>query len=130
MSINAPFDEMEPSSYCLIKITSTKSRGAMIPIAAEGVTVRQTAMSCTWGRQGSGHEARINVTSFTKQIHSKLRLLILCLLISDEMIKFSWFQCSNVDWIQHTRVKYIYTDVQMTSCLVWVVMRSPCLLFT
>lgn len=43
----APFDEIVPSSYCLTKITSTKSRGAMIPIAAEGVTVRQMEMSCT-----------------------------------------------------------------------------------
>lgn len=47
MSHYAPFDEMVPSSYCLIKITSTKSRGAMIPIAAEGVTVRQIEVSCT-----------------------------------------------------------------------------------
>lgn len=46
MSLYAPFDEMVPSSYCLTKITSTKSRGAMIPIAAEGVTVRQMEMSC------------------------------------------------------------------------------------
>lgn len=41
----APLDEIVPSSYRLIKITSTKSRGAMIPIAAEGVTVRQIEMS-------------------------------------------------------------------------------------
>lgn len=47
MSHYEPFDEMVPSSYCLTKITSTKSRGAMIPIAAEGVTVRQIEMSCT-----------------------------------------------------------------------------------
>lgn len=47
MSHYAPFDEMVPSSYCLTKITSTKSRGAMIPIAAEGATVRQIEMSCT-----------------------------------------------------------------------------------
>lgn len=46
MSLYAPFEEMVPSSYCLTKITSTKSRGAMMPIAAEGVTVRQTEMSC------------------------------------------------------------------------------------
>lgn len=37
---------MVPSSYFLTKITSTKSRGAMIPIAAEGVTVLQIEMSC------------------------------------------------------------------------------------
>lgn len=47
LSHYAPFEEMLPSSYCLIKITSTKSRGAMMPIAAEGVTVRQIEMSCT-----------------------------------------------------------------------------------
>lgn len=42
----APLDEMVPSSYCFTKITSTKSRGAMMPIAAEGVTVLQMEMSC------------------------------------------------------------------------------------
>lgn len=47
MSHYAPFDEMVPSSYFLTKITSTKSRGAMIPIAAEGVTVLQIDVSCT-----------------------------------------------------------------------------------
>lgn len=46
MSHYAPFDEMVPSSYFLTTITSTKSRGAMIPIAAEGVTVLQIEMSC------------------------------------------------------------------------------------
>lgn len=42
----APFEVIVPSSYCLTKITSTKSRGDIIPIAAEGVTVLQTEMSC------------------------------------------------------------------------------------
>lgn len=36
---------MVPSSYFLTKITSTKSRGEIIPIAAEGVTVLQTDTS-------------------------------------------------------------------------------------
>lgn len=45
---------MVPSSYFLTKITSTKSRGAMIPIAAEGVTVLQIDTSCTRvGKQGN-----------------------------------------------------------------------------
>lgn len=45
---------MVPSSYFLTKITSTKSRGAMMPIAAEGVTVLQIDTSCTRrGKQGN-----------------------------------------------------------------------------
>lgn len=42
----APFDVMVPSSYCFTKITSTKSRGDIIPMAADGVTVLHTEMSC------------------------------------------------------------------------------------
>lgn len=42
----APLDVMVPSSYRLTKTTSTKSRGAIMPIAAEGVTVLQTDTSC------------------------------------------------------------------------------------
>lgn len=75
MSLYAPFDEMVPSSYCLTKITSTKSRGDMMPIAAEGVTVRQTEMSCA--RLGDNRErtqrpeesntakAKMNITGIT-----------------------------------------------------------------
>lgn len=44
-SDGAPLEEMVPSSYFLTKITSTKSRGEIIPIAAEGVTVLQTETS-------------------------------------------------------------------------------------
>lgn len=40
-----PLEEMVPSSYFLTKITSTKSRGEIMPIAAEGVTVLQTEIS-------------------------------------------------------------------------------------
>lgn len=49
---------MVPSSYFLTKITSTKSRGAMMPIAAEGVTVLQIDTSCT--RMGGNKEMRLN----------------------------------------------------------------------
>lgn len=69
MSRYAPFDEMVPSSYCLTKITSTKSRGAMIPIAAEGVTVRQIEMSCTRvGDKGmylNKAQAKMDITMYT-----------------------------------------------------------------
>lgn len=37
---------MVPSSYCFTRITSTKSLGAMMPMAADGVTVLQTVMFC------------------------------------------------------------------------------------
>lgn len=67
MSHYAPFDEMVPSSYCLIKITSTKSRGAMIPIAAEGVTVRQIETSCARvGDKGMHSKTESNKTKAKK----------------------------------------------------------------
>lgn len=44
--VYTPLDEMLPSPYCFTTTTSTKSRGAMIPMAAEGVTVRQ--MEVPW----------------------------------------------------------------------------------
>lgn len=80
MSHYAPFDEMVPSSYCLTKITSTKSRGAMIPIAAEGVTVRQIEMSCARvGDKGmcsktesNKAKAKMNITSGIICMHLKL----------------------------------------------------------
>lgn len=43
--IKIPFDVIVPSSYCLTKITSTKSRGDITPIAAEDVTVLHTVTS-------------------------------------------------------------------------------------
>lgn len=66
----APFDEMVPSSYCLTKITSTKSRGAMIPIAAEGVTVRQIEMSCTRvGDKGMYSNTESNTAKAKNEYH-------------------------------------------------------------
>lgn len=52
-----PLEEMVPSSYFLTKITSTKSRGEIMPIAAEGVTVLQTEIS--WEKEMN--EVRNNI---------------------------------------------------------------------
>lgn len=47
----APLDVMVPSSYCFTRITSTKSLGAMMPMAADGVTVLQTVTFCVRGER-------------------------------------------------------------------------------
>lgn len=86
MSYYAPLDEMVPSSYCLTKITSTKSRGAMIPIAAEGVTVRQIEMSCARvGDKGMYSKTELNkakskmgITSGITWIYLKLHWARFC----------------------------------------------------
>lgn len=92
LSHYAPFEEMLPSSYCLIKITSTKSRGAMMPIAAEGVTVRQIEMSCTRVDDKGTNSIKLNKKqiwyTFWYQFIQKV-FAVLCL--SQCLSCLSWF---------------------------------------